>query len=443
MESTRKRSRANSNPFHHTDDNNGISSRRLLRLNVGGHPYDVVRTSIPLLETMMTDRWLDTCLYDSDGRIFLDRDGEVFGDVLRCLRNPDFLRQLMNNEGKERLRRLRSEADYYGLHDSLVRMIDDESVGQRVVLGGWARVAGGCYVEQEGAGEGRENNDDAAIEQAEENNNEEVNGVRDEAADEEDNEEVEEIDDEEVRMKIHVMFQSTSLVQLIICGILKSNLTNDYLSFTLHYKEQFELEEDQDDPNQPPPYKRWSWSKQFGNPDILQPYSSPTHSQMIVGEDGTYVILLRFAAALPSPLARIKWDQEEEEDRRVTRGARRRGRRGQNTYDPDETDGEDETKENKSLFVQEDYFVTVNIEAPLQTVMDYIDESQSHFPLLRAGLWDYRTEEEVLHEDPVFATVCAMDVVSLRAGDKLTVSYMNDEISRESFPLPDDAPPEL
>ena len=164
---------------------------------------------------------------------------------------------------------------------------------------------------------------------------------------------------------------------------------------------------------------------------------------MIVGEDGTYIILLRFAAALPSPLARIKWDQEEEEDRRVTRGARRRGRRGHNTNDPDETDGEDETKDNNQRYVQEDYFVTVNIEAPLQTVMDYIDESQSHFPLLRAGLWDYRTEEEVLHEDPVFATVCAMDVVSLKAGDKLTVSYMNDEISRESFPLPDDAPPEL
>ena len=36
-----------------------------------------------------------------------------------------------------------------------------------------------------------------------------------------------------------------------------------------------------------------------------------------------------------------------------------------------------------------------------------------------------------------------MDVVSLRAGDKLTVSYMNDEISRESCPLPDNAPPEL
>lgn len=163
---------------------------------------------------------------------------------------------------------------------------------------------------------------------------------------------------------------------------------------------------------------------------------------MIVGEDGTYLLLLRFAAALPSPLARIKWDQALEEDQRVTRGvARRRRRRGRHDND---TDTEDNTGEDgNQRFVEEDYFVLVNIEAPLQTVMDYVDESQTHFPLVRAGLWDYRTEEEVLHEDPVFATVCAMDVVSLKAGDKLTVSYMNDEISRESCPLPDDAPPEL
>lgn len=62
------------------------SNERLLRLNVGGYPYDVVRNSLPLLETMMTDRWLSSCLVDSDGRIFIDRDGEAFGDILRYLR---------------------------------------------------------------------------------------------------------------------------------------------------------------------------------------------------------------------------------------------------------------------------------------------------------------------------------------------------------------------
>ena len=49
----------------------------------------------------------------------------------------------------------------------------------------------------------------------------------------------------------------------------------------------------------------------------------------------------------------------------------------------------------------------------------------------------------MLNEDPVYATVSAMDVVSLCAGDILSVSFMNDEVSREKSPLPDDCPPDL
>jgi len=42
--------------------------------------------------------WLDSCLLDSDGRIFLDRDGDAFGDVLRYLcGGKDFLLELMNH----------------------------------------------------------------------------------------------------------------------------------------------------------------------------------------------------------------------------------------------------------------------------------------------------------------------------------------------------------
>ena len=63
---------------------------------------------------------------------------------------------------------------------------------------------------------------------------------------------------------------------------------------------------------------------------------------MIVGQDGTYLMLLRFAAALPSPLARIKWDEEEEEDRRVTRGAARRRTRSRHNH---RSDSEDENRD--------------------------------------------------------------------------------------------------
>ena len=78
------------------------SNERLLRLNVGGYPYDVVRNSLPLLETMMTDRWLSSCLVDSDGRIFIDRDGEAFGDILRYLRGgADFLHGLVRHQQQQ------------------------------------------------------------------------------------------------------------------------------------------------------------------------------------------------------------------------------------------------------------------------------------------------------------------------------------------------------
>ena len=165
---------------------------------------------------MMTDRWLDSCLYDSDGRIFLDRDGKLFGELLRCLRSPDYLSVLLKSGGVERLRRLRSEADYYGLQDSLVRMIDDVCVGKKVILEkrGWARVAGGCLVrsgagelgglrreevgnpEDNGAGDngGNDNNDGEANEIVNEPNNDaaQVIDEEDENNDEADEEEADE-----------------------------------------------------------------------------------------------------------------------------------------------------------------------------------------------------------------------------------------------------------
>lgn len=203
----------NNHNNNNDDDRNRNDPPRLLRLNVGGHPYDVLRTSLPLLETMMTDRWLDACLYDGDGRIFLDRDGQVFGDILRCLRSPDFLRGLTRRRGGEdgggvdRLRRLRSEADYYGLQDSLVRMIDDVTIGQRVVLEGgcWARVAGGCLARvAEGvpANGGELNGErnhvgNEILDDDEEENNENVMDQGDENEDGDD-------DDNEVRHEEHM-----------------------------------------------------------------------------------------------------------------------------------------------------------------------------------------------------------------------------------------------
>ena len=458
-----------SHHHHHQGSSNKFildKNERLLRLNVGGYPYDVVRTSLPLLETMMTDRWLASCLVDSDGRIFIDRDGDAFGDILRYLRGgADFLLELVHSSAgastcashqmsshqatlsaaasssnisknnMDRLRRLRTEADYYGLHQ-LVHDIDVVTVGQRVVFetSGWARVAGGCIprnqrLSQQQQQANNQNDNDQANNDAN-NNDVEIQNEMDPNNEQEEQEA--DNPNEDQAMEDHENEEEEEAAE-------EADDVEEEDHFALDEEEEVE------DPTQPPPYKHWSWCKQYGNPDILKPH--PTHSSsMVVGQDGSYLLLLRLAAALPSPLARIRWDTEQEEDRRVTRGAlRSRSSRHRRPSDDgsDEEDVDDSNSPGRSKELEEDYFVTVNIEAPLQTVMDSVDESQTHFPLLRAGLWDYRTEDEVLNEDPVFATFCGVDVVSLRSGDILSVSFMNDEVSRERISLPDNAPPEL
>jgi len=180
---------------------------------------------------------------DSDGRIFIDRDGEAFGDILRYLRGgADFLSGLLrnysssspsrgmgstlnqmamrasgsnsnlgsimsNDNNRDRLRRLRIEADYYGLHQ-LVHDIDVVTVGEKVIFEakfGWARVSGGCNLprnhQEVGANgdgvdvnvQGGANNNDQQEDQQQENEDEvmEENEDEEEAEDEEAEEEEE------------------------------------------------------------------------------------------------------------------------------------------------------------------------------------------------------------------------------------------------------------
>ena len=368
------------------------------------------------------------------------KDGESFGDILRYLRGgPDFLLEVVqssnnsangfggnamfsnarygsfSSSNSDRLRRLRIEADYYGLYQ-LVHDIDVVTIGQKIVFtsNGWGRVSGACLSRNQQLALRRQNDNGGDQQGQNDMQLEDIEGGHDEPEEEEQ----EGDDDEDVALE-----NEDADVEENNAG----DLDDD----------DAEIEVQEDDaipPNLVPPYKFWQWSKQAGNPDILKPH--PTHtSSMVVGQDGTYLLLLRVAAALPSPLARIKWDLAEEEGRRVTRGATRRNR-------ADDSDDENLDDIERSKELEEDCFVTVNIEAPLNTVMDSVDESQTHFPLLRTGLWDYRPEEEVTNDEPVFATLTAMDVVVLTAGDILSVSF-DDEVSRERFPLCDSFPSEL
>eukprot|EP00994_Dinema_validum_P009706 NODE_983_length_1185_cov_74.101232_g743_i0.p1 GENE.NODE_983_length_1185_cov_74.101232_g743_i0~~NODE_983_length_1185_cov_74.101232_g743_i0.p1 ORF type:complete len:376 (-),score=105.37 NODE_983_length_1185_cov_74.101232_g743_i0:58-1125(-) len=101
--------------------NSAMISR--VKLNVGGSQFETTTDTLTkdkgsMLETMFSGRFsLQT---DAEGVAFIDRDGDVFAEILQYLRNgtlelPD------SQEGRLRLMR---EADYYCLKD-LIQQIKD------------------------------------------------------------------------------------------------------------------------------------------------------------------------------------------------------------------------------------------------------------------------------------------------------------------------------
>lgn len=61
----------------------------VIRLNVGGVPYITTASllaQIPYFESQMRNAQLCSYYSEADDTYFLDRDGEVFGHVLRYLR---------------------------------------------------------------------------------------------------------------------------------------------------------------------------------------------------------------------------------------------------------------------------------------------------------------------------------------------------------------------
>lgn len=113
-----------------------------VRLNVGGTHHEVSRSLLlsagGLLASLASGQWTPTL--DGTGRVFLDRDGDVFGGILTLLRSGVDLRALP----RARLAALRAEADWLsldGLCDSLERALGDRPVALRADA--WARVRGG------------------------------------------------------------------------------------------------------------------------------------------------------------------------------------------------------------------------------------------------------------------------------------------------------------
>eukprot|EP00931_Biecheleriopsis_adriatica_P105977 TRINITY_DN80494_c0_g1_i1.p1 TRINITY_DN80494_c0_g1~~TRINITY_DN80494_c0_g1_i1.p1 ORF type:complete len:531 (-),score=84.31 TRINITY_DN80494_c0_g1_i1:51-1643(-) len=101
----------------------GKRQQNTILLDVGGIHYRTSRltlTSVPgsMLEAMFAGR-NDALLHsDTDGRIFIDRDGKPFGHILNFLRDPSALESLDLLSPSERLA-VRREACYYGLEDEM------------------------------------------------------------------------------------------------------------------------------------------------------------------------------------------------------------------------------------------------------------------------------------------------------------------------------------
>jgi len=98
-----------------------MEEKSIIKLNVGGHFFCTTRTTLlrvkgSFFESYLSDRFAATM--DSEGRLFIDRDGVRFRHILNFLRNNTLL---LSN--RSLLQEILEEAHYYGL-DSLVAMID-------------------------------------------------------------------------------------------------------------------------------------------------------------------------------------------------------------------------------------------------------------------------------------------------------------------------------
>uniref|UniRef100_A0A7S1AKF2 Potassium channel tetramerisation-type BTB domain-containing protein n=1 Tax=Noctiluca scintillans TaxID=2966 RepID=A0A7S1AKF2_NOCSC len=110
-------------------DESGVMSfvaeqaRGTVLLDVGGvhHKTSLMTlTSVPgsMLETMFSGRHMEQLERDESGRIFIDRNGHVFGHILEFLRNPSALSVIEALSEAER-RLVRLEAHYLGLEKAM------------------------------------------------------------------------------------------------------------------------------------------------------------------------------------------------------------------------------------------------------------------------------------------------------------------------------------
>jgi len=276
---------------------------RIVQLNVGGVHHQVSDSLLAnmepcMLSLLVSDRWQGQHTLDAEGRIFIDRDGLVFRDVLNFIRSGPYTLKYMSERD---LHKLRIEADYYGLV-ALQNAIEDKMLetaghGNPVVMtvDGWARTQG--QVRGDGG------------------------------------------------------------------------------------------------------FSSWGWLKTSGNRSILHQDPDVNFTKYIIGETGTYLILVRLYT---SPHYRLqpnqRYPQIYDEFARVD--IQRRGTGPRPSWNDDDT-------------------------------------------VARFGTWDHRNLEET-NSDPAMATFTCVEVVTLLEGDVISIAYPNGRSSNLiTYPVPADFPPEL
>ncbi|EFA86800.1 hypothetical protein PPL_00605 [Heterostelium album PN500] len=104
-----------------------IMTNNIVKLNVGGSKYTTTKDSLNSQSTFFRALLNGDCgnATDSDGHYFIDRDGDLFGDILSYLRTGHFN---INQYTRGQLGRFLVEADFYGIRP-LAELLDPVNHG--------------------------------------------------------------------------------------------------------------------------------------------------------------------------------------------------------------------------------------------------------------------------------------------------------------------------
>lgn len=97
----------------------------IIELNIGGTIYLTIKSTLlsepdSLFESILNQ---ESKPIDSNNRLFIDRDGALFGYILDYLRNKN---EFVKPENKQDLIRLKNEASYFKI-ENLAKILENES----------------------------------------------------------------------------------------------------------------------------------------------------------------------------------------------------------------------------------------------------------------------------------------------------------------------------